>query len=78
MLSKTHKGIVTAEEHSVFGGLGSAVAEVVVQNNPTPMCIIGLEDTFGESGTPEALLEKYGLSSDHVAEKIKAFAKKLD
>lgn len=77
-LSKTHKGIVTAEEHNVFGGLGSAVAEVVVQNNPTPMCIIGLEDTFGESGTPEALLEKYGLSADHVAEKIRAFAKKLD
>lgn len=77
-LSKTHKGIVTAEEHNVIGGLGSAVAEVIVENNPVPMLFVGIEDTFGESGTPEALLEKYGLSSDHVAEKIRTFAKKLD
>jgi transketolase len=77
-LSKTHKAIITAEEHNIYGGLGSAVAEVVVQNNPVPMCIIGIEDTFGESGTPDALLEKYGLSADHVAEKVRTFIKKLD
>lgn len=77
-LSKTHKAIITAEEHNIYGGLGSAVAEVVVQNNPIPMCIIGIEDTFGESGTPDALLEKYGLSAEHVAEKVRTFIKKLD
>ncbi len=77
-LAKTHKGIVTAEEHNVYGGLGSAVAEVVVQNHPVPMSIIGLEDTFGESGKPAELLDKYGLSAKRVAEKVKAFAQKLD
>ncbi len=77
-LAKTHKAIITAEEHNIYGGFGSAVAEVVVQHHPLPMCIIGIEDTFGESGTPDALLEKYGLSANHVADKIKAFIKKLD
>lgn len=54
--------IVTAEEHSIIGGLGSAVAEVLVENEPVPMERVGVKDTFGESGKPQELLEKYGLT----------------
>lgn len=54
--------IVTMEEHQAHGGLGSAVAEVVCQNYPVPMKIIGIEDRFGESGKPSELLEKFGLT----------------
>ncbi len=57
-------GIVTAEEHTIYGGMGSAVAEVVSQNYPVPMRIIGVEDRFGESGKAMELLEKYGLTSE--------------
>lgn len=77
-LSKTHKGIITAEEHNIFGGLGSAVAEVLSQNNPTKLKIVGVQDTFGESGTPEALLIKYGLSADSLIKHVKEFSKELD
>lgn len=55
--------VVTAEEHSIIGGLGSAVAEVLVENYPVPMLRVGVQDTFGESGKPQALLEKYGLTA---------------
>ncbi len=55
--------IVTAEEHNVIGGLGSAVAECVVQAHPVPMRRIGVQDSFGQSGTPDALLEEYGLTA---------------
>jgi len=58
--------IVTCEEHSVIGGLGSAVAEVVVENIPVPMERIGVMDTFGESGTPATLLVKYNLTADDI------------
>ena len=61
------KGIVTAEDHNVYGGLGSAVAEVVVQHKPVPMRFIGVKDSFGESGEPEELAEKYGLTGRHIA-----------
>lgn len=54
--------IVTAEEHQVYGGLGSAVAEVVVKNHPVPMEFVGVLDTFGESGEPEDLMGKFGLT----------------
>ena len=64
--------IVTCEEHSIIGGLGSAVAEVIVENNPVPMERVGVMDTFGESGTPSSLLVKYHLT----AEDIVAAAKK--
>ena len=63
--------IVTAEEHQVFGGLGGAVAEFLVQNHPIPMEMIGIQDTFGESGTPEELAEKYGLTASHIVEAAK-------
>ena len=58
--------IVTAEEHSIIGGLGSAVSEVLVQNYPVRQFMIGIKDTFGESGSPEALLEKYGLTVEAI------------
>ena len=58
--------IVTVEEHQIHGGLGSAVAEVVSQNYPVPMKIIGVEDRFGESGEPNELLEKFGLTHEDI------------
>ncbi|MEL7655055.1 MAG: transketolase family protein [Bacillota bacterium] len=70
--AKETKGIVTAEEHSVLGGLGSAVSEVVVQNCPTKMVFVGLQDTFGESGKPAELLKKYGLTADAIAAAVKS------
>ena len=62
------KGIVTAEEHSVYGGVGSAVCEVVAENQPTHVRRIGVRDTFGESGEERDLMEKYGLTARHIAE----------
>jgi transketolase len=59
--------IVTCEDHSVIGGLGSAVAEVLGERRPTPMKRIGLQDVYGESGPNDALLAKYGLTANHVA-----------
>ncbi|MBW3017105.1 transketolase family protein [Candidatus Woesearchaeota archaeon] len=62
--------IVTAEDHQSIGGLGSAVAEVVAENCPVPMQIIGVNDKFGESGEPKELLNKYGLSANHIAKAV--------
>jgi len=58
--------IVTAEEHQIFGGLGSAVAEVVCKTHPVPMEVVGVNDKFGESGKPSELMEKYGLTPQHI------------
>lgn len=55
--------MVTAEEHSIIGGLGGAVAEVLAENVPVPLIRVGTKDTFGESGPPEELLKKYGLTA---------------
>ena len=74
--AKETKGIVTAEEHGIIGGLGSAVAEVVVENCPVKVERIGVNDTFGESGTGEALLEKYGLTAENIYEKAKKILEK--
>ncbi|ABZ83308.1 transketolase, c-terminal subunit [Heliomicrobium modesticaldum Ice1] len=60
--------VVTAEEHSVIGGLGSAVAEVLGEGQPVPLERVGLKDTFGESGKPDLLLKKYGLTAEAVAD----------
>lgn len=60
--------ILTAEEHQVTGGLGSAVAEVVVSHSPVPMSFVGMHDRFGESGTPAQLMEKYGLTAAAIVE----------
>ena len=66
--------IVTAEEHNYFGGLGESVAKVLSQNKPTPQEFVAVNDTFGESGTPAQLMEKYGLNSQAI---IKAAEKAL-
>lgn len=68
--------VVTAEEHSIIGGLGGAVAEVLVENAVVPMARIGVRDTFGESGKPEALLAKYGLTSAEIMAAVKAVIKR--
>lgn len=69
--------IVTAEEHNVIGGLGSAVAEVIVKNQLVPMEFVGVQDVFGHSASSEVLLEKYGLSPKDIAEAAKkAIARK--
>lgn len=69
--AKETRGIITAEEHSVIGGLGSAVAEVVVQKAMAKMKILGVEDTFGESGKPAELMQKYGLTAAHICEAVR-------
>lgn len=68
---KETKGIVTAEEHSIIGGLGSAVAEVVSEKAPGRVLRVGVKDTFGESGKPAELMVKYGLTSKEIIEKVK-------
>lgn len=65
--------VVTVEEHSVIGGLGDAVADVLVQNHPVPMKKIGVEDVFGYSGPAVDLLHEFGLDAEGVAAKVKAF-----
>ena len=59
--------VVTAEEHSIIGGLGGAVAELLAENCPVPVVRLGMRDTFGESGSPKALLQKYGLTANNLA-----------
>ncbi len=66
--------VVTVEEHSVIGGLGSAVCDVLSAKAPTTVLKIGVNDTFGESGPAVKLLEKYGLDAKGIYEKVKAFA----
>lgn len=63
---KTGK-VVTAEEHQITGGLGGAIAELLAENHPAPLRRIGVKDRFGESGTPEELLEHFGLTAKHIA-----------
>ena len=63
--------IVTAEEHNVNGGLGSAVAEVLCEECPVPMLRVGTQDVFGKSGKPYELLKEYGLSAENIAENVK-------
>ena len=60
------KAVLTVEEHSIYGGLGEAVANVIVHNTPVPMQFIGIQDTFGESGTTDELFEKYGLTAQNI------------
>lgn len=69
--AKETKAIVTAEEHSIVGGLGSAVSEVVSEECPVVVKKVGVKDVFGESGTPAELLEKHGLTAKHILESVK-------
>lgn len=71
---KTGK-VVVAEEHSVIGGLGSAVCDCLCAKLPTPVCKIGVNDVYGESGPAVKLLEKYGLDGQGIYEKVKGFVK---
>ena len=57
---------VTAEEHMINGGLGDSIAQVISRNNPLPIEYVGVNDSFGESGTPDQLMEKYGLNADAI------------
>ena len=71
-LAKTHDAIVTVEEHNVIGGLGGAVAEVLAsETDRCPQYMLGVQDTFGQSGTPAELLDHYGLNAKHIAEYVK-------
>ena len=68
--------VVTAEEHQINGGLGESVASVVTRNNPSPIEMVAVQDTFGESGTPDQLMVKYGLTDDAIVEKAQAVIKR--
>ncbi|TSC77616.1 MAG: transketolase C-terminal domain protein [Parcubacteria group bacterium Gr01-1014_24] len=70
-LAKETKGIVTVEEHQIMGGMGSAVAEILAQNYPVPMEFIGVQDKFGQSGTPDELVEHYGMGKDSIKEAVR-------
>jgi transketolase len=75
--AKDTGALVTAEEHSIIGGLGSAVAEVLVEECPVPMERVGIKDVFGESGLPNELLEKFGLTKEHLVKAVeKVLARK--
>ncbi len=65
------KVIVTAEEHSVIGGLGSAVAEVIAGTKGSKFAMVGVEDKFGHSGSPDKLFEEYGLTKENIIKKVK-------
>jgi len=69
--SKSHKGIVTVEEHQAAGGMGSAVAELLAQAHPIKMKIVGVQDVFGQSGTPDELLAHYGLDVNSIKIAVK-------
>ncbi|MFC1686053.1 transketolase family protein [Nanoarchaeota archaeon] len=74
--AKKCKAIVTAEEHQITGGLGSAVAEVLSKSQPTPMKFVGVKDTFGESGNPEELMRKYECDSKSIIKAVKEVLRK--
>ena len=63
--------VVTAEEHNYLGGLGESVARVLAENQPTPQEFVATQDTFGESGTPEQLMAKYGLNAEAIIKATK-------
>lgn len=70
-LAKECKRIVTVEEHQVAGGMGSAVAEILAQNYPVPVEFVGVRDKFGQSGTPDELVEHYGMGKDSIKKAVR-------
>lgn len=68
--AKETGAIVTAEEHQIYGGLGSAVAEIIVQESPVPVEMVAVQDRFGESGPPLALMEEFGLTHKEIKDAI--------
>jgi transketolase len=75
-LAKKTKRVITAEDHNIIGGLGSAVAEVLSENYPCLLRRIGMQDKYGESGKPAELYEKYGLNSGHIVKAVKKIIKR--
>jgi transketolase len=63
--------VVTVEEHQIRGGLGGAVAEALARHDPVPMEFVGMQDTFGESGAPDVLIEKYGMGKDSIMRAVR-------
>ncbi len=72
-IAKKHKKILVCEEHQITGGLFSAVSEVLIRKCPTQVKPIGIEDEFGQSGSPQELMDFYGLSANNIAEKAQEF-----
>jgi len=70
-LAKETKAIVTVEEHQTRGGMGSAVAEVLAQNYPVPVEFVGIQNLFGQSGTPDELIEHYGMGVEGIKKAVK-------
>ncbi len=75
-IAKETGAIVTAEDHNIMGGLGSAVAEVLSTNYPTRVGMVGVKDTYGESGDPALLMKKYGISEDSIFDMAKQMVKR--
>ena len=73
---KKTKKLITVEDHQIHGGMGSAVVEMVIQNYPIPTKIIGIKDTFGESGKPEQLYKKYNLNYKYIIKEVLKILKK--
>ena len=63
--------VVTVEEHQIAGGMGSAVAECLAQNFPVPIEFVGVKDQFGQSGTPDELIEHYEMGESHIEEAVR-------
>ena len=77
-LARECRAIVTVEEHQIIGGMGSAVAEVLAQNFPVPMEFVGIKDKFGQSGTPDELIEHYGMGKNSIKEAVqKVLSRKI-
>ena len=68
--------VVSAEEHNRLGGLGDSIAQVLITNNPVPMEYVAVNDSFGESGTPEELMKKYGLDDEHIVKAVQRVLKR--
>lgn len=75
--AQKHEAIVTVEEHQIAGGMGSAVSEFLSQNHPVPIEFVGVRDQFGQSGTPEELIEHYGMGISHIKEAVKKVASRI-
>jgi transketolase len=68
--------VVTAEEHQMNGGLGDSIAQLLARKLPTPMEMVAVNDSFGESGTPDELMKKYGLESVNIVAAVEAVLKR--
>ena len=75
-LAKKAGRIITVEEHQIRGGMGSAVAECLAKNFPVPMEFIGVDDQFGQSGTPDELIEHYGMGKNSIIKAVEKILKR--